>query len=104
MARASRFRTLSNLLVLLKVTSLVCKMLRIELCSSDQCWPVGLPITILLRCLLNEWFCEAPHYYCCNSVSAFATATLSPDPPQVTDFMQLSIQCVLPTPTACQAL
>ena len=35
---APRFRTLSSLLVCLKITSLVCKRLSVELCSSDHFW------------------------------------------------------------------
>lgn len=50
MSSASRFRTFSTLLLCLKITSLVCKRLSFELCSSDGCWA-----NVTLHCHILRW-------------------------------------------------
>lgn len=72
---ASRFRTFCSLLVLVKITSLVCNVIIVELCSSDHCWAnvTSHYHTLKIRCLsrglipwsppllVQFWFC---HHHC----------------------------------------
>lgn len=77
MSSVSRFRTFCSLLVLLKITSLVCNMIIVELCSSDHSWANVSPHyhTFKIRCLsrwllpwgppllVQFWFCRH-HCHC----------------------------------------
>lgn len=104
MSAASRFRTFSNLLVCLKIISLVSKRLSVELCSSYHCWAnvTSLSHTFKIRHLsrwMHPWrppllfalwccFCHRCHPNLWSPFSAWFHA-------------QLPLRVCLFVPTAC---